>query len=97
VRRAGFVMMAALAVHGKQAQDEAYLQFFPLIKRYVGDKRNFVRKAVNWALGQIGKRNNHLRALALECAYEIQDMDSKTVRWVAKDALKELAESTGVQ
>ena len=90
VRRAGFVLMAELAVHDKQAQDEAFLQFFPLIKHYASDARNFVKKAVNWALRQIGKRNNHLRAVALECAYEIQDMDSKTARWVAKDALKEL-------
>ncbi len=90
VRRAGFVLMAELAVHDKQAQDEAFLQFFPLIKRYAGDERNFVKKAVNWALRQIGKRNSHLRTYALECAYEIQDMNSKTARWVAKDAIKEL-------
>src|SRR5215471_395054 len=90
VRRAGFVLMAELAVHDKQAQDEAFVQFFPLIKRYAGDERNFVKKAVNWALRQIGKRNSHLRTLALECAYEIQGMDSKTAHWVAKDALKEL-------
>ncbi len=90
VRRAGFVMMAELAVHDKKAQDEAFMQFFPLIKQHAGDERNFVKKAVNWALRQIGKRNSHLRTLALECAYEIQDMDSKTARWVAKDALKEL-------
>jgi 3-methyladenine DNA glycosylase AlkD len=90
VRRAGFVMMAELAVHDKQAHDEAFMQFFPLIKQYADDKRNFVKKAVNWALRQIGKRNSHLRALALECAYEIQHMDSKTAQWVAKDALKEL-------
>src|SRR6266700_3289805 len=90
VRRAGFVMMAELAVHDKQAQDEAFLQFFPLIKHYAGDERNFVKKAVNWALRQIGKRNSHLRTLALECAYDIQNMDSKTAQWVAKDAIKEL-------
>jgi len=90
VSRAGFVMMAELAVHDKQAQDEAFLQFFPLIKRYAGDERNFVKKAVNWVLRQIGKRNSSLRTLAVECAYEIQDMDSKTAHWVAKDALKEL-------
>lgn len=90
VRRAGFVMMAELAVHDKKAPDEAFSQFFPLIKRYATDERNFVKKAVNWALRQIGKRNNHLRTLAIECANEIQDMDSKTARWVAKDAIKEL-------
>lgn len=90
VRRAGFVMMAELAVHDKQVQDGAFVQFFPLIKRYADDERKFVKKAVNWALRQIGKRNGHLRALALECAYEIHDMDSKTARWMARDALKEL-------
>jgi len=90
VRRAGFVMMAELAVHDKKAQDQSFMQFFPLIKQHAGDERNFVKKAVNWALRQIGKRNSHLRTLALECAYEIQDMDSKTAHWVAKDALKEL-------
>ncbi len=66
------------------------MQFFHLIKRYADDERNFVKKAINWALRQIGKRNGNLRALALECAYEIQHMDSKTARWVARDALKEL-------
>ena len=90
VRRAGFVMMAELAVHDKQAQDGAFVQFFPLIKRYADDERKFVKKAVNWALRQIGKRNGHLRALALKCTYEIHDMDSKTARWMARDALKEL-------
>jgi 3-methyladenine DNA glycosylase AlkD len=90
IRRASFSMMAALAVHDKKAQDEAFLQFFPLIKQYAGDERNFVKKAVNWALRQIGKRNSNLHALALDCAYEILDSDSKTARWVAKDALKEL-------
>ena len=90
VRRAGFVMMAELAVHDKQARDEVFLPFFPLIKQYAADERNFVKKAVNWALRQIGKRNKSLRVLALECAYDIQNMDSKTARWVAKDAIKEL-------
>ena len=90
VRRAGFVMTAELAVHDKKAQDEAFLQFFPLIKQYAGDERNFVKKAVNWALRQIGKRNGRLRTLALECAYDVQKMDSRTAQWVAKDAIREL-------
>jgi 3-methyladenine DNA glycosylase AlkD len=90
VRRAGFVMMAELSVHDKQAPDEAFMQFFPLIKHYADDERNFVKKAVNWALRQIGKRNGHLRTLALQCALDIQRMDSKTARWLAKDAFKEL-------
>src|SRR6266487_2429366 len=74
----------------RKMADEAFLQFFPLIKHYADDERNFVKKAVNWALRQIGKRNSHLRTLALECAYDIQRMDSKTAQWLAKDALKEL-------
>jgi 3-methyladenine DNA glycosylase AlkD len=90
VRRAGFVMIAELAVHDKQALDEAFLQFFPLIKQYADDERNFVKKAVNWALRQIGKRNSRLHTLALECARDIQNMDSKTAQWVAKDAIREL-------
>jgi 3-methyladenine DNA glycosylase AlkD len=90
VRRAGFVMMAELAVHDKKAPDEAFIQFFPLIRHYADDERNFVKKAVNWALRQIGKRNAHLRTLALQCASDIKRMDSKTAQWVARDALKEL-------
>ncbi len=94
IRRAGFVMMAELSVHDKQAPDEAFLPFFPLIQHYATDSRNFVKKAVNWALRQIGKRNSHLRTLALACADEILQMDSKTACWVAKDALRELQSST---
>lgn len=90
VRRAGFVMMAELAVHDKKASDEAFTPFFPLIKQYAWDERNFVKKAVNWALRQIGKRNKHLCAMALECAHEIQRMDSQAAKWIAKDALREL-------
>ena len=90
VWRAGFVMMAELAVHDKQAPDEQFLPFFPLIKQYAVDERNFVKKAVNWALRQIGKRNSRLHALAVEWAEEIKQIDSKTARWIAKDALNEL-------
>jgi len=90
VRRAGFVMMAELAVHDRSAPDEAFLPFFPLMKQYAVDKRNFVKKAVNWALRQIGKRNSRLRVIALEWAEAIKDMDSTTAQWIAKDAIKEL-------
>ena len=89
-RRAGFVMMAELAVHDKLAPDETFLTFFPLIKQYAIDERNFVKKGVNWALRQIGKRNATLWASALECAEEIKAMDSQTAQWIAKDALREL-------
>ncbi|MBV9711449.1 MAG: DNA alkylation repair protein [Ktedonobacteraceae bacterium] len=90
VRRAGFVMMAELAVHDKQASDEVFLPFFPLIKQYATDERNFVKKAVNWALRQVGKRNATLRASALEWAEQIRAMDSKTAQWIANDAIREL-------
>ena len=94
VRRAGFVLMAELAVHDKRASDEAFLPFFPLMKQYAVDERNFVKKAVNWALRQIGKRNSHLRAVAVEWAQEIRQLDSRAARWIANDALRELQKKT---
>lgn len=90
VKRAGFVLMATLAVHDKMAGDEEFLKFLPLIKREAADDRNFVRKAVNWALRQIGKRNLNLNRAAVETAKELQKTDSKTAKWVASDALREL-------
>lgn len=89
VRRAGFVMMAELAVHDKKAPDEAFVPFFPLIKQYSWDERNFVKKAVNWALRQIGKRNNNLRGLAIQWAEDIHQTGTKAGRWIASDALRE--------
>jgi 3-methyladenine DNA glycosylase AlkD len=94
VRRAGFVLMAELAVHDKRASDEAFLPFFPLIKQYAVDERNFVKKAVNWALRQIGKRNSHLRAVAVDWAHAIKQLDSRAARWIANDALRELQKKT---
>ena len=94
VRRAGFVLMAELAVHDKRASDEAFLPFFPLIKQYAVDERNFVKKAVNWALQQIGKRDSHLRTLAVEWPQAIKTLDSRAARWIASDALKELQKKT---
>ncbi|MDD4625241.1 MAG: DNA alkylation repair protein [Candidatus Paceibacterota bacterium] len=90
VRRAGFALMAALASHDKKAENEKFISFFPFIKKYSTDERNFVRKAVNWALRQIGKRNQNLRDEALRLAEEIRKIDSKTAKWVANDALREL-------
>jgi len=94
VRRAGFVLMAALAVHDKAASDAAFLKFLPIIKRYATDERNFVKKAVNWALRQIGKRNRALNRAAIETAKEIQAIDSKSAKWIAADALRELTSAT---
>lgn len=90
VRRAGFALMAALAWHDKAAKDEAFVAFMPLIKAMATDERNFVRKAVNWALRQIGKRNARLNKVAIQTARAIERMDSKAARWIAKDALREL-------
>ena len=90
VKRAGFALMAWLAVHDKRAPDEAFLEFLPVIKRESADGRNFVKKAVNWALRQIGKRNASLNAMAVRTAQEIQSMGSKPGRWIASDALREL-------
>lgn len=90
VKRAGYVLMATLAVHDKKADDKKFIQFFPLIRKGAIDERNFVKKAVNWALRQIGKRNKTLLPLAIECAKEIEEIEAKSARWIAKDALREL-------
>jgi 3-methyladenine DNA glycosylase AlkD len=90
VKRAGFVLMASLAVHDKKAGDDKFVKFLPIIKRESTDDRNFVKKAVNWALRQIGKRNLTLNSMAVRTARGIQNLDSKAARWVASDALREL-------
>jgi 3-methyladenine DNA glycosylase AlkD len=90
VKRAGFTLMACLAVHDKAATDATFLQYLPLIKRESSDTRNYVKKAVNWALRQIGKRNLSLNKAAIQTAEVIAQMDSKSARWVAADALREL-------
>lgn len=92
VKRAGFVLMAALAVHDKKAGDEKFLEFLPVIKKEAFDDRNFVKKAINWALRQIGKRNMNLNRAAIETAKEIQGIDSKAAKWIASDALRELTD-----
>jgi 3-methyladenine DNA glycosylase AlkD len=89
-KRAGFALMAVLAVHDKKTRDEDFLRFLPAIKRESRDERNYVRKSVNWALRQIGKRNMSLNREAIKAAQEIGKMDSKAARWIAKDALREL-------
>ncbi|MDP3012981.1 MAG: DNA alkylation repair protein, partial [Candidatus Subteraquimicrobiales bacterium] len=90
VKRATFVLMAVLAVHDKETDDKEFEKFLPIIKREATDGRNFVKKAVNWALRQIGKRNLHLNKLAVETAKEIRGMDSKAAKWIATDAIREL-------
>ena len=90
VRRAAFALLATLAVHDKQAGDDTFIGFLPIIKREATDERNFVKKAVNWALRQIGKRNLSLNQAAIHATQEIQQLDSKSARWIAADALREL-------
>jgi len=90
VKRAAFSLMASLAGHDKKASDEAFASFFPLIEREARDGRNFVKKAVNWALRQIGKRNRTLNEMAVMCAVRIQAQGTSSARWIAADALREL-------
>lgn len=90
VKRAGFVLMACLAVHDKKTGDSEFLKFLPIIKSGATDDRNYVKKAVNWALRQIGKRNIILNEAAINTANEIQAMNSKAAKWIASNALREL-------
>jgi 3-methyladenine DNA glycosylase AlkD len=90
VKRAGFTLMATLAVHDKKTENKVFKKFLPIIKRESADDRNFVKKAVNWALRQIGKRNRELNKEAVKTAKEILKMDSKAARWIAFDAIREL-------
>jgi 3-methyladenine DNA glycosylase AlkD len=89
-KRAGFSMMAYLAVHDKKASDKMFDPFFKIIKQASVDERNFVKKAVNWALRQIGKRNERLCKKAIAFAKEIHKQNDSSSRWIATDALREL-------
>jgi len=104
VKRGGFALMAGLAVHDKAATDRTFIKLLPLIERAASDDRNFVKKAVNWALRNIGKRNRTLNAAAIACAERIRavankhaggerggDPGARSARWVATDALRELS------
>lgn len=90
VRRAAFALLACLAVHDKQATNSAFIEALALVEGAAGDDRNFVKKAVNWALRSIGKRNAALRDAAIASALRIQQQGSKPARWIAADALREL-------
>jgi 3-methyladenine DNA glycosylase AlkD len=90
VKRAAFALMACLAWHDKAAEDERFIKLLPVIQRCATDERNFVKKAVNWALRNIGKRNKKLNKAAVKTAREIQKIDSKAARWIAADAIREL-------
>ena len=92
VRRAAFATIAGYAVHAKKAPDDEFLPFLALIEAHATDPRNFVKKAVNWALRQIGKRSPALHAPALALAEKLAASDDKTARWIGKDAVKELSD-----
>ena len=96
VKRAAFALLACLAWHDKQAGDEQFIALLTVVKGGATDERNYVKKAVNWALRNIGKRNPHLNRVAIEAAKEIQQIDSRAARWIATNAIKEL-ESEAVQ
>jgi len=90
VKRAGFALMAVLAVGDKKAGDDKFIKFLPYIKKESTDSRNYVKKAVNWALRQIGKRNLNLNKIAVKAGEEIYNLDSRSAKWIASDALREL-------
>lgn len=90
VKRAAYALIACVAWHDKEADDETFLRLFPAIKHGATDERNYVKKSVNWALRHIGKRNIDLNKAAIKLAEEIKQMDSKAARWIASDALREL-------
>ena len=90
VKRGAFSLIAGLAVHDKNANDKMFEKLFPIIIRESNDDRNYVKKAVNWALRNIGKRNKVLNKKAIETAKNILEIDSKTARWIANDAIREL-------
>jgi 3-methyladenine DNA glycosylase AlkD len=90
IRRAGFTLIATLSVNDKKADDAMFLNYLPLVKKYATDERNYVKKAVNWALRQIGKRSLKLNPYAIKTAEEIHRMNSSSAKWIAADALREL-------
>ena len=90
VKRAGFVLIAVLSVHRKTMTNQDFQKYFPIIIKHAVDERNFVMKAVNWSLRQIGKRNLFLNSKAVEAAEIINNIDSKPAKWIASNALNEI-------
>lgn len=89
-KRAAFSLIAGLAVHDKNEPDSTFEQLFPLLIKHAADNRNYVKKAVDWALRNIGKRNQHLNKQAIQIAQKIQRINAPSARWIASDALREL-------
>ncbi len=89
-KRAAFTLLAALAVHDRTSPDARFIDALPLLVTAARDERPYVRKGVNWALRQIGKRNAALHGAAITCARDILALDTPAARWIARDALREL-------
>ena len=96
VKRGGFVLMACLALHDKAAADKRFLALLPLIERGAGDERNFVKKAVSWALRGIGRRNRSLNAAAVAVAKRLAQSKQSAARWVGHDALRQLSRASAM-
>jgi 3-methyladenine DNA glycosylase AlkD len=96
VRRAAFASIAAIAWNGKHIPDDVVAGFLPLIEQHADDPRNFVKKAVNWALRNIGKKRAALRAEAVACARRLTERDSASARWIGRDAIKEFEKKFGI-
>ena len=90
VRRTAFAMIAWSVVHRKKEPDETFVTFLPLIEARSEDERNFVKKAVNWALRSIGKRNAGLNEAALKLAEKLAASENRTARWIGSDAIRDL-------
>lgn len=96
VKRAAFALIASLAVHDKSAADDRFIELLPVICSGAVDDRNYVKKAVSWALRNIGKRSSVLNAAALQTARELEQMEASPAKWIARDAVREL-QSEAVQ
>lgn len=96
VKRAAFSLIACLAWHDKEVGDDKFIDLFPVIREAATDERNYVKKAVSWALRHIGKRNLNLNREALKAARQIGGIESRAARWIASGAIREL-ESEAVQ
>ena len=94
VRRGAFALMASLALHDKEANDDRFTNWFPLIEQGANDDRNFVKKGVSWALRAVGKRNAKLKSAAVKLAQRLATSDQSSARWVGKDALRDLTRPT---
>jgi len=91
-KRAGFVIMARLGISDKKTDDKKFESFFPYILEGATDERNFVKKAVNWAIRQIGKRSIYMNKQCLKLCGEIRKIDNKAAQWIVKDAIRELTD-----